>query len=42
MQPNAEKILNLLISLYAKQMGVKIEYVIEGLDSVDSSKVHHT
>ena len=27
--PSAEKILSLLVALYAKQMGVKIEYVIE-------------
>lgn len=30
MQPSAEKILSLLVDLYAKQMGVKIEYKIEG------------
>ena len=30
MQPSAEKILSVLIDLYAKQMGVKIEYKIEG------------
>ena len=29
MKPSAEKILSLLIELYAKQMGVKIEYIIE-------------
>ena len=31
MQPSAEKILSVLIDLYAKQMGVKIEYTIEGV-----------
>lgn len=31
MQPSAEKILSLLVDLYAKQMGVKIEYKIEGV-----------
>lgn len=30
MQPSAEKILSLLVDLYAKQMGVKIKYKIEG------------
>lgn len=29
MQPSAEKILSVLVDLYAKQMGVKIEYTIE-------------
>ena len=29
MQPSAEKILSVLVELYAKQMGVKIEYTIE-------------
>lgn len=29
MQPSAEKILSLLIDLYAKQMGVKAKYSIE-------------
>ena len=32
MQPSAEKILSLLVDLYAKQMGVKIEYEIEGVE----------
>ena len=31
MQPSAEKILSVLVDLYAKQMGVKIEYTIEGV-----------
>ncbi len=31
MKPNAEKILSLLIDLYAKQMGVKAKYSIEGV-----------
>ena len=31
MQPSAEKILSVLVDLYAKQMGVKIDYVIEGV-----------
>ena len=31
MQPTAEKILSLLVDLYAKQMGVKINYKIEGV-----------
>jgi hypothetical protein len=30
MRPSAEKILSLLVELYAKQMGVKIDYIIEG------------
>lgn len=29
MQPSAEKILSVLVELYAKQMGVKVDYVIE-------------
>ena len=29
MQPSGEKILSVLIDLYAKQMGVKINYTIE-------------
>ena len=29
MQPSAEKILSVLIDLYAKQMGVKAKYIIE-------------
>jgi hypothetical protein len=29
MKPNGEKILDLLIELYAKQMGVKIKYIKE-------------
>ena len=29
MQPSAEKILSLLVDLYAKQMGVKIKFEIE-------------
>lgn len=29
MKPNAEKILSLLVELYAKQMGVKAKYIIE-------------
>lgn len=31
MQPSAEKILSVLVDLYAKQMGVKIDYKIEGV-----------
>ena len=31
MQPSAEKILSGLVDLYAKQTGVKIDYVIEGV-----------
>ena len=31
MQPSAEKILSVLVDLYAKQMGVKIEFEIEGV-----------
>jgi hypothetical protein len=31
MKPNAEKILSVLIDLYAKQMGVKVNYQIEGV-----------
>ena len=31
MQPSAEKILSVLVELYAKQMGVKIDYKIEGV-----------
>ncbi len=27
--PSTQKILSLLIELYAKQMGVKVEYIIE-------------
>lgn len=29
MQPSAEKILSVLVDLYAKQMGVKIQFEIE-------------
>lgn len=29
MQPSAEKILSVLVELYAKQMGVNVNYVIE-------------
>jgi hypothetical protein len=29
MKPSAEKILSLLIELYAKQNGVSVEYIIE-------------
>lgn len=29
MQPSAEKILSLLVDLYAKQMGVTVNYIIE-------------
>ena len=29
MQPSAEKILSVLIDLYAKQMGVQAKYIIE-------------
>lgn len=29
MKPSAEKILSLLIELYAQQMGVKVKYEIE-------------
>lgn len=29
MKPNAEKILSVLIDLYAKQNGVKAKYIIE-------------
>lgn len=31
MKPNPEKILSLLVELYAKQMGVKVNYIIEGV-----------
>lgn len=31
MPPSAEKILSLLVDLYAKQMGVKVDYKIEGV-----------
>jgi hypothetical protein len=31
-QPSAEKILSLLVDLYAKQMGVKVKYSIEGVE----------
>lgn len=30
MQPVGEKILSLLVELYAKQMGVKVKFIIEG------------
>jgi hypothetical protein len=30
MQPSGEKILSLLVELYAKQMGVKAKFIIEG------------
>ena len=30
MKPSAETILSVLVDLYAKQMGVKIDYKIEG------------
>ena len=30
MKPNAEKILSLLVELYAKQMGVRVKYEIKG------------
>ena len=30
MQPSGEKILSLLVELYAKQMGVKAKFTIEG------------
>ena len=33
MQPSAEKILSVLIDLYAKQMGVTINYQIEGVEN---------
>jgi hypothetical protein len=29
MKPSAEKILSVLVELYAKQMGVKAKYIIE-------------
>lgn len=29
MQPSAEKILSVLVDLYAKQMGVKVKYIVE-------------
>lgn len=29
MKPSAEKILSVLVDLYAKQMGVKAKYIIE-------------
>jgi len=32
MQPSAEKILSVLVDLYAKQMGVKVNYKIEGVE----------
>jgi hypothetical protein len=32
MKPNANKILSLLIDLYAKQMGVTVNYQIEGAE----------
>lgn len=38
MQPNAEKILSVLIELYAKQMGVKAKFVIE--NEVKINEVH--
>lgn len=31
MQPSAEKILSVLVDLYAKQMGVKVKYIVEGV-----------
>ena len=31
MKPSTEKILSLLVDLYAKQMGVKVNYQIEGV-----------
>jgi hypothetical protein len=31
MKPSAEKILSLLVELYAKQTGIKINYQIEGV-----------
>ena len=37
MQPSAEKILSLLVDLYAKQMGVKVNYEIE---KGESNEVH--
>lgn len=42
MQPSAEKILSVLVDLYAKQMGVKIEYVIEGGKNEKDFKVNRT
>lgn len=36
MQPSAEKILSVLVDLYAKQMGVKVNYKI--LRSVENAK----
>ena len=39
---SAEKILSVLVDLYAKQMGVKIEYVIEGVKNEEVIKVNHT
>lgn len=32
MKPDGVKILSLLIDLYAKQMGVKVKYSIEGVE----------
>ena len=31
MKPSAEKILSVLVDLYAKQMGVKVKYELEGV-----------
>lgn len=32
MKPDGTKILSLLVDLYAKQMGVKVKYSIEGVE----------
>lgn len=39
---SAEKILSVLVDLYAKQMGVKIDYKIEGEKNEKGFKVCHT
>lgn len=43
MQPSAEKILSVLIELYAKQTGVKVNYEIErGVKNEKGFKANHT
>ena len=42
MQPSAEKILSVLVDLYAKQMGVKIDYKIEGVKNEKVFEVSRT
>lgn len=43
MKPSAEKILSVLVELYAKQMGVKVNYSIERKDKNGKViKVCHT